>query len=420
MLHGFNLSRYDNVGTFWGQDAQGANNPNDTANYQKTLSYYCKDNSTNIIPIAFLYKYFSTGGLPEIDLGNTCDAEQNGTFPGTSLINCQKLASDIKACQKKGAIITLSIGGQIGNSSLSDSTAGKFAETIWDLFLGGWSDTRPFGTAVLDGIDLDVENGPPTGYAAFVDKIRSLASGSQKKYYITAAPQCPFPDPTLGSALNSTSFDAVFVQFYNNPCGLQNFNQSSYWNFGLWDYWARNVSHNKDVKVYLAALAAHGAAGVVGYVPPSTLSTIAVQMRQSYPSFGGVMLWDASQADVNGKYAQYIKKSLTLAGGVGFTYPPCSAYGYADGETYTAGQQVSYEGYIWEAKWWTDTAPYHDYLGPWSEISACEGTPPSPSQVPGTPFSGSISNSGTRVLEGAYFGNMVWMAQGFIALLCLL
>lgn len=33
-----------------------------------------------------------------------------------------------------------------------------------------------------------------------------------------------------------------------------------------------------------------------GYVDASTLGSIATQMRKSFPSFGGVMLWDASQA----------------------------------------------------------------------------------------------------------------------------
>ena len=61
------------------------------------------------------------------------------------------------------------------------------------------------------------------------------------------------------------------------------------------DYWARNVSLNKYVKVYIGAPGAAGGADK-GYVPISTLKSIAVQMRRSYPSFGGVMLWDASQA----------------------------------------------------------------------------------------------------------------------------
>ena len=61
------------------------------------------------------------------------------------------------------------------------------------------------------------------------------------------------------------------------------------------DYWARNVSPNKYVKVYLGAPGAAGGANK-GYVPISTLKSIAVRVRQSYPSFGAVMLWDASQA----------------------------------------------------------------------------------------------------------------------------
>ncbi|KAF9786088.1 glycoside hydrolase superfamily [Thelephora terrestris] len=416
--HSFDITRYDNVGTYWGQNSQGANHPNDTADYQQTLSFYCQDNSTDVIPIAFLTKYFSTGGLPEINLGSTCNLN-NGTFPGTSLYDCHNLASDIRHCQRKGKLVTLSLGGQLANDSLSDSDAGDFAETIWDLFLGGWSDTRPFGNAVLDGVDLDIESGASPGYATFVDRIRALSADADKSYYITASPQCPYPDASLGGTLNSSWFDAVFVQFYDNPCGLQNFNQSSYWNFGIWDYWARYISPNKDIKVYIAALGGPVVNGT-GYVPPAELGTIAVQMRQNYPSFGGVMLWDASLAYANGKTAQYIKETLSLAGGQGFTFPPCSAYGYVDGQVYNAGDQVSYAEYIWEAQWWTDTPPTHDPLGPWSEISACQGTPPvAPTVVPGTPVAGSLGNSGIGGFERASFLNMGSMLQVFFGFLAL-
>lgn len=76
----------------------------------------------------------------------------NGTFSGTSLIKCRGLAADIKACQAKGKLITLSLGGAVGNTSFTgDKQAKAFAGTVWDLFLGGSSDTRPFGNAVLDG-----------------------------------------------------------------------------------------------------------------------------------------------------------------------------------------------------------------------------------------------------------------------------
>lgn len=61
------------------------------------------------------------------------------------------------------------------------------------------------------------------------------------------------------------------------------------------DYWARYISLNKNAKVYIGAPASSTAAGQ-GYVDAGTLGTIATQMRKSFPSFGGVMLWDASQA----------------------------------------------------------------------------------------------------------------------------
>ena len=66
-------------------------------------------------------------------------------------------------------------------------------------------------------IDLDIEQGSPTGYAAFVDRTRQNAEGQTKRFYITAAPQCPFPDANIGDALNSASFDAVYIQFCGSP-----------------------------------------------------------------------------------------------------------------------------------------------------------------------------------------------------------
>lgn len=76
-------------------------------------------------------------------------------------------------------------------------------------------------------IDLDIEGGGSDHYSVFVNKIRSLASGASKKYvafhmdcpfnlrvscryYVTAAPQCVFPDAALGGVLNTASFDAIY------------------------------------------------------------------------------------------------------------------------------------------------------------------------------------------------------------------
>lgn len=56
------------------------------------------------------------------------------------------------------------------------------------------------------------------------------------------------------------------------------------------DNWARTTSPNPNVKVFLGAPAALLAAGT-GYQAIGTMQEYAVQMRNSFPSFGGVMLW---------------------------------------------------------------------------------------------------------------------------------
>ncbi|KAF8649744.1 hypothetical protein AX16_005514 [Volvariella volvacea WC 439] len=412
----FDNSRFDNVAVYWGQNSYGAGHGDDTANFQKTLSYYCQDNSIDVFPVAFLYVFFGPGGAPVINLANTCNPMDNATFPGTNLANCASLAADINACQAKGKLVTLSLGGATGSVGFqSDAQAETFAQTVWDMFLGGSSPTRPFGSAVLDGVDLDIEGGTSNGYAAFVNRIRSLASGSSKRYYITAAPQCVYPDAALGGVLNSASFDAVYVRsirFYNNPCGLQAFGSASNWNYGIWDNWARTISPNRNVKVYIGAPASPSAAGS-GYVPISNLSSIAVQMRNSFPSFGGVMLWDASQAYVNGRYDRAIKNALSAAGGTGFTYPACSAPAYSSGTSYTQGSRVSYGGYIWQAKWWSASQPAHNPNGDWSAISACSGSPTTPPTNPGGCSSIPAWSSATAYQGGAQvvYNNHRWTAR---------
>ncbi|OBZ79038.1 Casein kinase II subunit alpha [Grifola frondosa] len=332
-----------------------------------------------------------------------CNTTSDSVFPGTALLDCSFLASDIQTCQSNGKIVTLSLGG--GGASVgfqSDSQAEAFADTIWNLFLGGNSSTRPFGSAVLDGVDLDIEGGANTGYAAFINQLRSHFSGASKTYYVTGAPQCVYPDAYLGSALNSASFDAVYVQFYNNPCGLQVFNSSSGFNFGIWDIWARTVSPNPNVKVYLGAPASSTAAGS-GYQDISTMATIIQETRNNFPSFGGklrdracrggVMMWDESQAYENDRYDQGVKNALVAAGGTGFTFPPCSAQAYVAGSNYPGSSQVSFNGYIWEAKWYASTQPSGDPNGDWMPIRACAGGSPSSSSTLGSSTLGSSTSS---------------------------
>ena len=51
------------------QNSYGATH-SDTANFQKTLSFYCADDSIDTFPVAFMDNFFDIGGLPHIDLSN--------------------------------------------------------------------------------------------------------------------------------------------------------------------------------------------------------------------------------------------------------------------------------------------------------------------------------------------------------------
>ena len=81
-----------------------------------------------------------------------CSVTADPVFPGSQLPDCSFLASAIQTCQSKGKIVTISLGGATGAAGFSSpAQAQQFADTIWNIFLGGSSSTRPFGNAVLDG-----------------------------------------------------------------------------------------------------------------------------------------------------------------------------------------------------------------------------------------------------------------------------
>ncbi|KAI9280847.1 glycoside hydrolase superfamily [Umbelopsis sp. AD052] len=282
-----------NYVNYWGQNSYGASGA-PQANWQKNLASYCQDSVEDILVLSFLTTFFGAGNKPVLDFSNA--SNNCTTFDGTTLLNCPQIGEDIKTCQAKGKKIILALGGAAGSYGFtSDSQASGFADTLWDIFGGGSSNTRPFGDAVIDGFDLDIEGGSASGYTAMINQLRThFASDSSRSYYITGAPQCPFPDAYLGDALSNAWFDFVWVQFYNNYCSVQGGN----FNFGTWDNWAKTQSKNPDVKIYLGVPGSTSAASS-GYVPYNTLTGTIDSLKSQYSSFGGVMMWDASQAYSN-------------------------------------------------------------------------------------------------------------------------
>jgi chitinase len=98
-------------------------------------------------------------------------------------------------------------------------------------------------------------------------------------------------------ALGASRFDFVFVQFYNNFCGIQSFGSPSF-NFDTWNNWAKTTG----TLVFLGVPADSYAGG--GYQTAETVAKIISTLSSKYsPSvggwFGGVMIWDVGVANDN-------------------------------------------------------------------------------------------------------------------------
>lgn len=219
-----------------------------------------------------------------------------------------------------GKTILLSFGGATytGGGFSSEAAAEAGAELLWNTFgpvpTSNTSEVlRPFGDAVIDGFDFDFES-PVSNTPAFANKLRQYYSAdTSKQYYLTAAPQCVYPDAADDSMLDGTVFfDAIWVQFYNNYCGLQSFTPNNTmqtnFNFDRWDAWAHQTSKNPNVRIYVGVPASPNAAGS-GYESASDLTPI-IDYAATFSSFGGIMMWDASEAYSNPGFISGVASAL--------------------------------------------------------------------------------------------------------------
>ncbi|KAL8114884.1 acidic endochitinase-like [Apium graveolens] len=262
----FKYSQSGGIATYWGQS-------NDSS--EGTLAEACATGNYQFVNIGFL-SIFGNNQAPMLNLAGHCD-----TRPESN--TCGRFSADIDSCQSRGIKVLLSIGGAKGSYSLiSPEDAKNVANYLWNNFLGGQSNSRPLGNAVLDGIDFDIEMG--TGQ--FWDDLARALTGFNKKVYLSAAPQCVFPDGNLTTALQTGLFDYVWVQFYNNPCGYSG-------NFATvldsWNNWI--TVPGKQIFLGIPASDDQGAAGS-GYIQPDMLKSQVLPTISKSPKYGGVMLWD--------------------------------------------------------------------------------------------------------------------------------
>ncbi|KAL9083209.1 MAG: hypothetical protein Q9165_008615 [Trypethelium subeluteriae] len=319
----FNASAANNVAVYYGQTASTA------AGGLLTL---CQGPSVDIIILAFVYAFFGPNNYPSASFGPGCSgstSSQAQSAPG--LPSCPQLATEITQCQAIGKPVLLSLGGYIATTAFSSSAqAAQFASTIWNLFGGGGNDNssssnnsdvsdttalRPFGSVIVDGFDIDNEDHSTAYYDDFSAALHlHIASDRSKKYYVSAAPQCPRPDASIPLGLMQAA-DFVWVQFYNNPqcnLGSAGFLDS----FKAWsqDLAANASSGSPGPRLYIGGGAWSGAGS--GYVEGSQLPGIVQGVNGSdVGNFGGMMFWDGTEGlankDAEGKdYLDYAKEAL--------------------------------------------------------------------------------------------------------------
>ncbi|KAK1409108.1 hypothetical protein QVD17_35633 [Tagetes erecta] len=253
------------ITTYWGQHTD-----------EVSLEATCATQNYQFVNIAFLTT-FGDNRTPVLNLAGHCD-------PAST---CSRFSSQIKACQAGGVKVFLSIGGQNGEYSLSSpQDAQQVADYLWNTYLGGQSSTRPLGDAVLDGIDFDIESGTDQFWSDLAKAL--IAYNSQKKVYLSAAPQCPFP---VGD-------------FYNNgQCQYAAGNADAL--LARWKEWSQlNIK-----QIFLGVPAATEAAPSGGYIPPDVLTSQVLPSIKSSPNYGGVMLWNRYFDQQNG-YSDAIKGGI--------------------------------------------------------------------------------------------------------------
>ncbi|KAL9017751.1 MAG: hypothetical protein Q9185_004908 [Variospora sp. 1 TL-2023] len=320
----FDAQSSSNLAVYYGQSP---------ATSQMTLAQLCQDPHVDIVILAFLTTFFGPGGYPSLNLGAACSgpSAKMQAAGASGLLKCPTLEADIQTCQSMGKKVLLSLGGAIATTAFSsDAQASTFATQLWDLFGDGEGERgegsmRPFGRAVLDGFDVDNEDHSTAFYSTFVAALRAAmdtapapAAGGgrpQKKYYISAAPQCPRPDASIPLDAMQT-MDFVFVQFYNNgDCnvGQPGFEAS----LRAWSQDLRSAKGGNapGPKLYIGAPGCSACAGS-GYLGAGEMAGVLERAKAAgLDNLGGVMLWDGPEgkANVEGggqSYLSAVKKAV--------------------------------------------------------------------------------------------------------------
>ncbi|KAL6907947.1 hypothetical protein ACP4OV_002117 [Aristida adscensionis] len=202
------------------------------------------------------------------------------------------VGDDIKHCQSKNILVLLSIGGAGGDYSLpSKQSADDVADNLWFAHLGGSRRGvfRPFGDAVVDGIDFFVDRGAADHYEEVAWRLAWYGrhGGGRRPLRLTATPRCAFPDWRVERALATGLFERLHVRFYGdarcsyNHAGVR----------GVMEQWSKWTARYPRSQVYLG-LAAANVAGEDDQVLAKALYDDLLPAVQKAANYGGIMLWN--------------------------------------------------------------------------------------------------------------------------------
>ncbi|WVZ49012.1 hypothetical protein U9M48_000395 [Paspalum notatum var. saurae] len=268
-----------------------------------TLREACDTGLYNTVVISFYGVFGQHGHYWQLDLsGHPLDG----------------VGADIKHCQqsKGGITVFLSIGGDSGSSNNysrpSAASAEAVAAHLWNAYLGGGASDvpRPFGDAVLDGIDFYIDHGDDGSststsgnyYAELARRLDYFNSmyyqcATNKYVRLTATPRCAFPDQRVEEALATGLFERIHVRFYGSDGNGDKDDNGRKWTAAY---------PRSQMYVGLAA-----AETLEGAPPP-----VEVYLKYMYydllpkvqkaPNYGGVMVWDRF-ADKNTGYSTAVK-----------------------------------------------------------------------------------------------------------------
>ncbi|KAI1334647.1 carbohydrate-binding module family 18 protein [Xylariaceae sp. FL0016] len=328
----FSSASKNNVVVYYGQGPS-----------QQPLSTYCADPSIDIIVLSFVHLFpAQANGYPGINFGNQCSGDKF-TGPGyggknvpanNQLLKCPSLQKDLYTCRQTSTKkILLSLGGGTAAYELTGATDGDaLATMLWYMFGPRDADwvarglprpldyTTPGSGATMvgfsvDGFDLDIEHAAATagseGYRTLVTKLRSLYARAPGTFYLSGSPQCVVPDANMGELLKATTFDMVFVQFYNTPqCSARRWAEANPgyapgdkafdvagFTFDAWTaFLSSTYSRNARLYIGMPGSARAANAGFDVSVAQAGRLASAFYCRSN---FGGVAVWEATYASEN-------------------------------------------------------------------------------------------------------------------------